>query len=228
MAVQYNPGIVTDGLVLCLDAANRKSYTTTGLTWINLITADAASQINGVTYTNSLGGIMTYDGVDDYTQLPLTSIPSGSQITVSVWQNITTVGGKSSFWANEVSNNRTFQAHIPWSDNNVYWDAGNLGANWNRINKVTTATERTGWHNWSFTKNATAGNLIIYLDGASWHSGSGLTYTMSVATNAQLGNGAGTSFPFAGTIGHFSIYNRQLNATEILQNFNALRGRFGI
>jgi hypothetical protein len=163
MAVQYNPGIVTDGLVLYLDAANRKSYSGTGTTWRNLIGGEGFTNSAPI-FVNSNSGVFSYDGTDDHTILQSSLIPSGSQITVSIWQNISNVGNRSSFYTNAAAPNyyRVIQAHITWGDGTVYWDAGAGTGGYDRISKATTLAERTGWHNWVFTNNATYGAMRIY------------------------------------------------------------------
>lgn len=230
MAIQYNPSVVTEGMVLCLDSANRKSAQTTGTTWINLVGYAGCTNANGVTFVNSNFGVFSYDGVDDHTILPASLMPTGAQITISLWQNISNVSTRSSFYTNAAAPNyyRVFQAHVPWSDNTVYWDAGAGTGTYDRISKATTAAERTGWHNWVFTKNATAGTMRIYLDGALWHSGTSLTANIATSSFAYLGGAFWDGFWFSGTIGYYAIYNIELNIQQISQNFNAIRGRFGI
>lgn len=228
MAVEYNPSIVTNGLILCLDAANYKSYPGSGTAWKELVSQANATLTSGPTYSAANGGVITYDGTDDSTTLPLAPFPKTvtTQVTVSIWQKNSNISSTSSFFAKDSSGVRTLNAHIPWSDNTVYWDAGGIGA-YDRISKATTLAERTGWHNWTFTKNASVSVLKIYLDGVEWHSGSGFFYNIGAATAAYLGS-AESAFYYSGDIAHFSIYSRELSAGEILQNFNALKGRFGL
>jgi len=231
MAVQYNPGIVTNGLLLHIDAGNLKCYPGSGVTLSNIVSTTQATNISGATFDSGNFRTLSYDGTDDYTLLPIASIPSGTQITVAVWINITTVGGNSVFWVRKSDGNRTINAHIPWSDNTVYWDCGDSGPAYDRISKATTLAERTGWHYWVFTKNATSQTMNIYLDGVLWQSGTAKTYNISTPSFGSLGSADGSyggSHFYSGRIGLFSMYNIELNATQILQNFNATRGRFGI
>lgn len=229
MATYYNPRIITNGLVLHLDAANLKSYPRSGNNWTDLVTLIIAGLKSGATFSSSNLGSISFDGTDDYVDLNdfLSILPTGSQITVSIWQNNSNIGSRSSFGAVDSGATRTFQAHIPWSDNNVYWDSGGSGA-YDRINKITTLAERTGWHNWVFTKNSTSGVMKIYLDGVEWHSGTGKFYTMSTPTSAVLGAYNSSTFQYSGNIAIFSIYRRELTQREILDNFNTFRGRFGL
>ena len=67
MAVIYNsPKIVTDGLVLCLDAANKLSYTGMGNTWTDLISRSNGTLTNGPTFSDNGQGSISFDKSDDY------------------------------------------------------------------------------------------------------------------------------------------------------------------
>ena len=89
MGVAYNSRIVTDGLALCLDAANSKSYPGSGSTWTDLSgNGNNATLTNGPTYSSANGGSIVFDGVNDYVA------PTG--LTNALWQGNWTV----SFWVN--------------------------------------------------------------------------------------------------------------------------------
>jgi hypothetical protein len=121
----------------------------------------------------------------------------------------------SAFWAHD-GGNRVAQAHIPWSDGNVYFDTG--GSGYNRINKAATPGEYQGsWRHWTFVKNATTGEQLIYLDGVLWHSGTGLTLPMVNVTSFAIGsaNDGGNIFP--GMIDDVRLYNKALTVEEIQQ-----------
>ena len=92
MAVGYNPRIVTDGLVLALDAANTKSYGGSGTTWTDLNGRGNDGTISGATYNSD--GYFSFDSTDD-----LVTIPNSSDLTfgtgefaVEIWWNRTTTG----------------------------------------------------------------------------------------------------------------------------------------
>ena len=71
MATLYSPKIVTNGLVLCLDAGNNKSYPGSGTTWNDLSgNNNTGSLVNGPTFTGSFGGSVAFDGVNDYVACP--------------------------------------------------------------------------------------------------------------------------------------------------------------
>ena len=67
MSINYNPRIVTDGLVLLLDAGNTKSYPGTGTTWTDISrNGNNGTLTNGPTFDSANGGSLVFDGVDDY------------------------------------------------------------------------------------------------------------------------------------------------------------------
>ena len=66
----------------------------------------------------------------------------------------------------------------PGENGQIYWDCGNDGGGYDRINKQATEAEYEGtWQHWAFTKNATTGDMRIYLNGELWHTGTGKKQT---------------------------------------------------
>ena len=75
MAIFYNPRTITDGLVLCLDAANRKSYPGSGTTWTDLSgRGNTGTLTNGPTYSSANGGSIVFDGTDDIVNTSYVSV----------------------------------------------------------------------------------------------------------------------------------------------------------
>jgi hypothetical protein len=162
--------------------------------------------------------------LSSYGHVPLnTSLLSGinNEITVSFW-----VYGNASQMPRNTSllegyaantNQRNLNLHLPWSDNNMYFDCGYAANAYDRINKVATAAEQGGqWNHWAFTKNATTGSMKIYLNGALWSSGTGKTKPISILTlilgkDASLSNGLN----YKGKINEFSIWNKELSLADI-------------
>ncbi|MFN7294681.1 MAG: peptide-N-glycosidase F-related protein, partial [Bacteroidota bacterium] len=143
-----------------------------------------------------------------------------SFITISYWAygdpaNQPTNG--SCFEASDAQGNRILNSHTPWSDSNVYWDAGFSGTSYDRINKAATTSEIEGqWNHWSFIKNAATGSMKIYLNGTLWHSGTGKTKPMNNIANFKLGRGVSSSSSFYnGKMDDFAVFNKELTATEI-------------
>lgn len=119
---------------------------------------------------------------------------------------------------------RVINGHVPWSNSNVYWDAGNSGsASYDRINKPATTAETEGqWNYWTFTKDAGTGSLKIYLNGVQWHSGTGGTRTMNGIERFRLAQGQWSgSQSYAGRMDEFTVFNKVLTPAEISAYMNA-------
>jgi hypothetical protein len=116
--------------------------------------------------------------------------------------------------------NRVVNVHGPWGDGVMYWDAGNSGGTYDRINKAATAADYEGnWTHWAFTKDAVAGSMKIYKNGVEWHSGTGKFLDMSTASDMRIGKGMwGGSESFQGWIDEFAMWNEVLDPT-IIQDY---------
>jgi hypothetical protein len=170
---------------------------------------------------------ITFDGTNDYITLPTNVIPT-NQITIEFICTNTNLGASNSIIAGGASQNQDLSIHLPWSDGTISWDCGRP---FNRISKATTLAERSGVHHWVFTKNPSTGVMNIYLDGNLWHTSAGLTSTMPSLSSVSLGrydNGGFTSHYFPGTIPITKIYNRELSAGEIKQNYGHYKTRFNL
>ena len=184
-----------------------------------------------VGYNSDFLGSLVYTSTSgSRTTLPTSRIPSGNQVSVCTWTKINENANQQTFFhAIKSSGTRVLNIHLPWSDDNVYWDAGDSGSEYNRINKALEGGfDYTAWYYWVFTKNATTGSMKIYRNGSLWHSESSKTYSITAASSARLGATTDTDQFHSGNVAHFSLYDRELTETEILQNFNATRGRFKI
>lgn len=234
MGVRYNPSVITNGLQLYLDAGNRKSYLGSGTTWVDISGNNRnGTLVNSPTFNSANGGSISFDGTNDYVDGIGGAITSTTQISVCLWNNGQVAKPSAACWFTDVANgyDRICSTHLPWVDNIVYFDCGaNATTNFDRISKSVTNAEYQGWHYWVFTKNTTTGNMRIYLDGNLWHSGSSLTQPLRLCDTGRIGTAtfSGITHYHQGNIASFSVYNRELSAQEILQNFNATRSRFGI
>jgi hypothetical protein len=222
MAFNYSPKIVTDGLVLYLDAANQYSYVSGSTSWNDISRGgNNGTLINGPTYSTDGGGSILFDGVDDYVQLSAT--PSSlvtSNVTISSWFNTSNAtqqmiignsGGSNRFYIETFNRSETLVAH--WG----------IGSQQNSLTSNAIITTNS-WVNYSMTYD---GNITIgYLNGLTTDSTSigNQTYTNNTLRVGLWIN----SLYFKGNIPQVSIYNRALSAQEILQNYNATKTRFGL
>jgi hypothetical protein len=243
MAVQYNPGIVTDGLVLCLDAANLKSYPGTGTGWRDVsLQNNITSLVNGPTYSSVNGGVLNFDGTNDYVTLPRGIFGVGNNaFAVSVWFKTTSGGVLLSNAANNPTDINGDAVAGMYVDSNgklvtacFYDGAGNIAG-------TSTQSVNNGlWHNAVVTVSPAytgAVNHFSYLNGVLFDSR--VRGQSSIVSTGGYFLCGGRFFGFLYPnwpasnylncqIGNVSIYRKTLSSFEIQQNFNALRGRFGI
>ena len=226
MAVQYNPGIVTDGLVLCLDAANSKSYPTSGNTAYDLSSINnEINLINGVTFDNNIKSF-NFDGVNDYINCNNNSaLRLNSAFTITVAFNATVFD--KSWQALVTKGDSSFRIHRFSNINPVKIAFGTSGLS--LVDSETNTIINTN-QNYIVTCVYTGSQKIIYVNGVLDRTDNvtgSLTqdsiYNVAIGENLQP-----TSRHFNGKIYCVQIYNKGLNSSEVLQNFNALRGRFGI
>lgn len=220
MAVQYNPQIATNNLVLYLDAANINSYPGSGTTWTDLSrNSNTGTLTNGPTYSSANSGTIVFDGTDD-------KVTCGNAASLQI-----TVGTISA-WINATSDNSGYNGIITkqnaWGlfvrDNLlVTYDWGGGG---DRNTGVTVGNNTWKYVAMSFTQTigTPSNNAIIYVNGSAV-----LTTTVRhVDQSVQVTTDGNATQCMAGKIAQIAIYNRVLSATEITQNYNAIRGRFGL
>ena len=240
MAIFYNPRIVTDGLVLALDAANTKSYPGSGTAWTDLSgRGNTGTLTNGPTYNSANGGSIVFDGVDDYVTLGTPPILNGVRVPLTIigW-------AKANSFASGGVNSRIIYS--------VYGYTGNFNSRLYSMIRVDfgvlkyfTSDSGSGFQSvgtftpslnvWNFYAVVVSGTLSsptvqIFLNNSSESFSLGaLTATPALDVDFRIG-GAESNFNeyWNGNIAQVSIYNRALSAAEISQNFEALRGRYGI
>ena len=217
MAGSVAPNMVTNGLILDLDAANSKSYISGSTTWYDLTSvSNSGSLTNGPIYSTSGSGCIVFDGVDDYVNI----IPSlfstlTNNFTVSVWyQGTTNVrpfliragnGGGSGFVIEAYSNNTWKVTKYGVVD--IY---------------MGTATSDNLWHQLVLVYSSTAGTLI-YIDG-TLSTSSANTSNLIPPPFCYLGRGENGFL--TGKIPQMQIYNRVLSADEIFQNYRSMKPRY--
>lgn len=229
MALSHSPSIVTDGLVLCLDAANRKSYPAAGNTWYDLSVIQNVGELkNSPTFSSLNNGNFSFDGTNDMIILPNNTALDTDTPTVEVWvkTNATTQNG---FWFEKGTVNTQYS--LFQEGTGIQWRHNISGVGVTNLT-TTTATymNTTNWY--QIVGTYTSGSRILYINGTQVNS-DGRTGTLSVNSG---GMSVGVYGGYIGSRGYYyngnlaicRVYNRVLTAAEISQNFNALRGRFGI
>jgi hypothetical protein len=248
MGVGYNARVVTDGLVFCLDAANPKSYPGSGTTWFDISGKNNhGTMLGGVQFDNINKDTMIFDGIDDYINIGTDpSYNNLSSITIEfVYKRLSVSTGN--FYQVIFSNTRDccgvyngFQIHLlnatiaSPSISCILWNANNYnGFNWPTSStsmNISNATTINVWRHVVFSYDLIQSLMRGYVNGVLTNS---LTKSAALSTNPasfslMLGKSPSHNAPIHANIPIAKIYNRALSIGEIQQNFNALRGRFGI
>tara|TARA_A100001515_G_scaffold138418_1_gene131983 strand:+ start:387 stop:1091 length:705 start_codon:yes stop_codon:yes gene_type:complete len=233
MAINAGPKIVEDGLVLCLDAANRRSYPRTGTVWTDL-TANknngTLTNMNGSNFSSDGAGSLIFDGtnerVDMITPISISSYPFNVSVVLKRFDTT------------------DYPRLFDISDNTYQFQAVlDIGGNGELKTKHTKWQPNSGGHSttWGFIPNLNEFEVIsvnvyplinevsLYRNGINQSGSSSNNVNVGANSNATyLGcrrDFAGFSF-MSGQFGCFHIHNRDLSPTEIKQNYLATKGRF--
>jgi hypothetical protein len=230
MAFVHSPKIVTDGLVLALDAGNVKSYASGSTTWFDKSGfSNNGTLINGPTYSSANGGSIVFDGVND--RVILNNNFSGSinnNVTVEALIWLSTTQNTKIFTSNytQVVAPTGFGLGISDSNNNIVkWFTGNLGTT-NTIFSTTTLLNQQYYH----VVGTYDGTLKkLYINGNLEASSSVSNGINNTSTSGSIGYVQNLDAQYLnGRIAFTRVYNRALSINEILQNYNATKGRFGL
>ena len=135
------------------------------------------------------------------------------EITVAFWQYGSDLQPVNStiFEARDASDKRQVNVHLPWSNGQVYWDCGNDGSGYDRINRPANPEDfKNKWNHWAFTKNAMTGEMYIYLNGELWHAGTGFYKSIDIK-DMNIGSDArNSSLYYYGSVDEFQVWNKTL------------------
>jgi hypothetical protein len=220
------PSIVTNGLILCVDAFNLISYQSGSSTWNNLAGSTNITLVNTPGFTTN-PNTLVFDGVDDHGTL---SRIISSDFSISCWFKTTQNSGGTGAW---YSGPGLVDAEVSGfvNDFGLSMGAGQLlfgtGNPDVTIRSGTTYNDNI-WHMVTATRKQSTGALNLYVDGILKASGTGNTNKLTSPGNITIGCLRPLAGFFAGSIACISFYNKDLSSSEIQQNYNALRRRFGI
>jgi hypothetical protein len=218
--------IVTNGLVLALDASDRLSYPGSGTTWTDISgNGYNGTLTNGPTFSSGNGGSITFDGSDDFVSLTGT-INLGNTFTILAWIKPSTLAG---------------------GDYIVYGTDANGNDNWFGINGNAVnlfATQASDVNNFTISGGSITSTSIWYFIGCTINVSTAKVYLNAVeqnsttraftigswnsATNSIGRRGSINQRYFPGNIASVQAYNRVLTTTEMLINYNASKSRFGL
>lgn len=152
----------------------------------------------------------------DNITVPAKSFTSLSQeVTVMFWHygSNNQPQNHNTFEARGPKGERILNAHVPWGNRTIYWDAGNA-TGYDRIEKATDDnTIKSQWNHWAFTKNTATGSMKIYLNGKLWHSGTDKKRVLGQISDFKIGSGVDGSF--TGMLDEFCVFNKELQEAQI-------------
>jgi len=249
MGASAGPDIIEDGLVLALDAADRNSYPGSGTTWTDLSgNGNNGTLVNGVGYDSGNGGALSFDGSNDYINTSLT-YQNNNDYTISCWINTSVtqrcglIGFRRAYTATD-----WWQTQIYITGDNLAGTSGNFlkldDFNFNAGGSPEFPAQRSIFLNTESITTGTWKNIVVSSDsvGARLYINAELkaqenstpsptrfdaaTFTIGAASNYPSGLLAG--YYYNGKMSNAKFYSKALTASEIQQNFNMLRGRYGI
>ena len=245
MAAASGPNIVEDGLVLALDAGNTKSYPGSGTTWTDTVGGNTGTLTNGPTYSSDNSGSIVFDGASDYIDLgtQINSDITTTDVTISFWAYIDSTAADEVFVSMESLTLN--QPLIIWYDTSSTYEVqntgvGDVGGGSNNV-ITTTVTDASSekrfttsnnalsastWYNIVVVLDVTNNEFYTYINGveeAKWVSNNTSGGIKSTTNEFRIGGGT----PYLdGRISQFFVYTKALTATEVQQNYNALKGRY--
>lgn len=234
MALSHSPKIATDGLVLCLDAGDGKSYSGSGTTWTDRSgNGNHGTLTNGPTFDSSNGGSLFFDGTNDYVDCgnPASSFTIGNEHTIIVWLKRDNSGGSTYNGTFQITEEgspyEAWELYIRKSDGAIgRYASGNGG--WNFSTNYAPNNE------WCMVAISglkdTSGYFASSLNGSNWNTffTGNTTTNLNIAstTSSNIGRWTGNAHRLKGKIANVQLYNKILTNVEIQQNYNAAKGRF--
>ncbi len=227
--------IVTDGLVLHLDAGDTDSYPGSGTTWTDLSgngNNGTLVSMDGNNYSSANGGYLDFDGSSDYVQGTISSSTFTGPHSICCWFYRQTVKQWSALFSNNVNTNSC--SILTFIDT-----SNSLGINQSGINATSIAAVDLGadhLNKWIYgvitfggVSNGSAVNVYAYKDGSLLTNSGSLYWNMSSSSSYYVGrHWASTTEVHDGFISQVTIYNKALTSSEVTQNFDALKGRYGL
>ena len=216
MGLRHHPKTVTDGLILYIDAANTRSFSGSGITINGLIGGIGGTLVNGVGFTTSQNGIFTFDGTNDYINFGNSSTLQQSSGTLSAWAKASSPG---SSYRGIIAKQGAYGLFYL---NNVL-----VAYDWTADAARSTGIDIADntWKNVVLTYQSGVSNgTRIYINGVS-------VLTTTITIQSQVANLFGGAEANASQFSScqassFKMYNRVLTASEILQDYNAIKRRY--
>jgi hypothetical protein len=223
--------IVTDGLVFNLDGSQKGSYPGSGSSWYDLAGGVTSTLTNGAVYSASDSGIMSSDGVNDYVDSGYDlSWNNTNSVSVDFWMRPSTISGgnygiigkeyPSWEWAFYQDNSNL---------NLVYWNTA--GGHTNDMDFGVNAFPTANiWYHIVYTWNGSVSSFYINGTLAGSKTSVNPTINQNRSNNVMIGGHTYVwgDYYWNGKIGAVRFYNKALSGSEITQNFNASKTKYGL
>ena len=231
--------IITDGLVFNIDAANRASYPQTGTTATDTINSLSGTLI-GTVFSNSNNGVFDFDGTDDYidfddsNNLSFGNSSTDSPFSIFQWWNMDSY--QDFRGVQKFANSGTDGEYRLNTINSGILKFSLFDSNMSKQIGIKTSSDlsshQSTWINivGTYSGNSSSSGLKLYLNGSilSTSSDDAGSYTAMHNSSHPFKLGRLTTGYANGKIANTYIYNRALSSTEVLHNYNALKGRFSL
>jgi hypothetical protein len=217
MASLGGPNIITNGLVLQLDAANARSYVSGSTTWRDLSgNNNSGSLINGPTFSSANNGILSFNGSNQYANFG--NIMPSAAYTKCIFFNISNLTA-----ANNLISGGSGGTHYFYPAGGIYLRAGHFqGAELVSNTPIVANT----WYYGALTFSTTLG-FLMYQNGINVANNAS-TNTFTGGNILLVGSYEPGSYLLNGTVASAQVYNRVLSPQEIQQNYNATKARFNL
>ena len=246
MGTSYNPRIVTDGLVFCVDAANKRSYPGAGTTWTDLTANKNNGTFQNMTSSNfnaGNAGSLTFDGGNEYVNFGPTNDIVGNNpaaISLSAWfktdnnsqmfyiaslKRLSSLSTLVSITVNQANINNLSANYLGF-----LYDVGDSGGDNGSGHKWLTVNNSTFYDKWNhITATVDVNAATLYLNGVQVGQNTTNAFTGPSRTDPSADFTVGAFGPslFAdANISQVHVYNRVLSASEVQQNYLATKGRY--
>lgn len=229
MSTSIGPEIVTDGLVLHLDAANTISYSGSGTAWNDLSDNGNAAMVNTPVFNSTSPKNFSFDATNEYFSLSGNSeMAMDGDVTLISWFKQNTTSSPHQTTVCTAINYRAglklmSHYHGPVSA----WLANSDGSDSEVLSSSLNIEGDGLWHQAATTRSSSTGFLTIYVDGVLKNSATSYTGLTNLAGNPAVGvDYHSTGYYYNGNIAMCTAYNKVLTTLEIQQNYNQFKSRF--
>jgi Concanavalin A-like lectin/glucanases superfamily len=234
---ESTPPIVTNGLVLALDAANKKSYVSGSTIWNDLSgNGYNGTLTNGPTYSSTNGGSIVFDGSSQYVTFTYSSnvaFLNRAPYTLEVFARAQSISSYPGFINRESTpgsgrdgyNLIYTEVGVPAGQVDIVTERFTAPSDKSNVtNRVSTTSFFNNWHH--IVSIYDGSNLYLYYDGIFINSASSTGNITN--TSKALEISVRVNDKYKGNLSVARIYNRALSSQEVLQNYNALKNRFNL